>query len=248
MKLFALAVAAASMLWAAELKKETVAAFERYIVEADKQPFPAIRPKPGEVLTRPVAGEAIREVPSGLIHDWIGAVFIPETTLGQTLALIQDYDRHTQFYKPEVIASRTLKRDGRRFHIYLRWLKKKVITVVLSTEHDVLYEALDDKHWRSRSHTTRIAEVQNAGKANERELPPGTGHGFLWRLNSYWDFEEKDGGVYVACRAISLTRNVPTGFGWIIQPIIRDLPRESLVSTLRNTREALRGAAPPAGK
>ncbi len=70
-------------------------------------------------------------------------------------------------------------------------------------------------------------------------MPPGEGHGFLWRLYSYWRFQEKDGGVYVECEAVSLTRKVPTGLGWLIDPIIRNLPRESLSNTLHATRNFL---------
>jgi hypothetical protein len=67
----------------------------------------------------------------------------------------------------------------------------------------------------------------------------GKDHGFLWRLYSYWRFEERDNGVYVECQAISLTRNIPTGLGWLIEPIIRNLPRESLANTLTATKGAL---------
>ena len=123
--------------------------------------------------------------------------------------------------------------------LYLRLLKKKVITVVLASEHDVKYTPQDKTRWRSVSRTTKIAEVENAGKPDERELPPGTGEGFLWKLNSYWRFEERDGGTWLECEAISLTRDVPTGLGWIILPIIRDLPKQSLENTLRSTRTAL---------
>ena len=70
-------------------------------------------------------------------------------------------------------------------------------------------------------------------------LAPDTGSGFLWRLYSYWRFHERDGGAYVECRAISLTRDVPTGLGWIIEPIIQKLPKESLIHTLNATRHAL---------
>jgi hypothetical protein len=81
--------------------------------------------------------------------------------------------------------------------------------------------------------------VDKPGKPNEHDLPPGTGQGFLWRLNSYWRFRERDGGTWVECEAISLTRDVPVGLGWIVQPIIQDLPKQSLESTLRETRAAL---------
>jgi hypothetical protein len=93
------------------------------------------------------------------------------------------------------------------------------------------------------SRTTRIAEVQNAGKPNEKVLPPDTGYGFLWRLNSYWRFQERDGGVNLECRAISLSRDVPLGLGWIIEPIIQRLPKESLIHTLECTRQALHSQA-----
>jgi len=106
------------------------------------------------------------------------------------------------------------------------------MTVVLNTEHDVHYIHLDRDWWQSRSYSTHIGEVANAGKPDERELPAGKDHGFLWRLHSYWRFQERDGGVYVECEAVSLTRNVPAGLGWLIEPIIRKLPRESLVNTL----------------
>jgi hypothetical protein len=120
----------------------------------------------------------------------------------------------------------------------MRLRKKKVITVVLDTEHEVHYFQLDPLRWYSRSYTTRIAEVDNPGEPDERQLPPGADHGFLWRLYSYWKFQERDGGVYVECQALSLTRNVPLGLGWLIEPIIRQLPRESLANTLRATRDA----------
>jgi hypothetical protein len=81
--------------------------------------------------------------------------------------------------------------------------------------------------------------VQDAGETSESEMPPGHDHGFLWRLNSYWRFEQRDGGVYVECEAISLTRSVPAGLGWLINPIVRTLPRESLASTLRSLRAAV---------
>jgi hypothetical protein len=124
------------------------------------------------------------------------------------------------------------------YTVSLRLLKKQVITVVLDTEHTVHYSRLDAKRATSYSRSTRIAEADNPGSPDESELQPGIDHGFLWRLNSYWRFEERDNGVYVECEAISLTRSVPIGLGWIVNPIVRTLPKESLENTLRNTRKA----------
>ena len=81
--------------------------------------------------------------------------------------------------------------------------------------------------------------MERAGKSDELELPAGTGQGFLWKLTTYWRFVERDGGTWVECEAISLTRDVPMGLGWIVEPIIRNLPRESLANTLFAMRKAI---------
>ncbi len=251
-----------SLLWlsgclapAAELRPETVAAFDRYVraaeariderlhgpnfLWADDSPARLTAVRDGQVVAEPLAGRGDVAVAGGLVHDWIAAVFVPGATLGRTLAAVQDYDRNKVTYRPEVIDSKLLSRDGDRFRVYLRLMKKKVLTVVLDTEHEVRYYSLDGRRYHSRSYSTRIAEVADPGKSSEREQPAGNDHGFLWRLYSYWRFEERDGGVYLECEAISLTRDVPAGLGWLIEPIIRQLPAESLVNTLRATRIAI---------
>ena len=185
------------------------------------------------------SGRGPVKVPSGLIHDWIGAAWKPGTTVEATLAVIQNYDNHVNIYKPEVMASKLIRRRDNDFEIYLRLLKKKILTVVLDTDHEVHYRPMDRARWVCQSYTTRIAEVEDAGSANEKVLAPDSGFGFLWRLYSYWRFQERDRGVYLECRAISLTRDVPLGLGWIIEPIIQKLPKESLIRTLECTRQGL---------
>jgi hypothetical protein len=193
----------------------------------------------GQVVAQFWSGKGPVKVPEGLIHDWIAAAFIPDSNIPRLLAVMQGYDQHKNTYKPEVIDSKLISRDGNDFRVYLRLLKKKIITVVLDTDHDVHYCPVDKTRWVCRSYTTRIAEVDNAGNPDERVLEPDTGYGFLWRLYSYWRFEERNAGVVVECRAISLTRDVPFGLGWAIEPIIEKLPRESLINTLEATRKAL---------
>lgn len=242
-----------------QLKPLTLQAFDAYIRDAEGEIEQTLRGS-GPFLWSDVSSERARqvcegdivaqfwsaqgpvEVPGGLIHDWIGAAFITGTTVKKTLWLLQDYNNHKHIYKPEVIDSRLISHHGNDFEIYLRLLKKKIITVVLDTYHEVHYSSLNATRGFCRSHTTQIAEVQGPGSPQEKTLPPDTGHGFLWRLNSYWRWQEKEGGVYVECRAISLTRDVPTMLKWVIQPIIRSLPRESLINTLHATRQALAGA------
>ena len=218
-----------------------IAALERgpLFLWTDQSPERHRQVRQGAIVVERVTGKDPAAVPEGLIHDWIGAVFLPGATLPQVIGLVQDYDQHKDVYAPEVGASKLVNRNGSDFQVFLRLLKKKVITVVLDTYYDVHYAPVDETRWCSRSYSTRIQEVENASKPNEHALPPGEDHGFLWRLNSYWRFLQRDGGVYVECEAISLTRDIPMGLGWVVGPVVRDLPRESLVSTLQKTRDAL---------
>ena len=240
-----------------QLKPETLQAFEDYIRDAedameqtlggpaflwcDGDPKRAKSVQQGKVAAELWKGKSPAKAPFGLIHDWIGAVWIPGTTAAATLACIQDYDRHKVMYRPEVIDSKLIARQGDDFQIYLRVLKKKIITVVLDTDHAVHYFQVDGTRWGCRSRTTRTAEVDNAGKPNEKVQPADAGYGFLWRLNSYWRFEEREGCVLAECRAISLTRDIPAALKWIIEPIVRSLPKDTLVNTLKATRDAVRG-------
>lgn len=192
-------------------------------------------------MERPETREAGQPIPcpGGLVHHWVGVVFIPDATLPQTLHLLQDYDNHAVYYKPDVQRSKILERHSNDFKIFLRFRRKKIITVVLNTEHEVHYFPMDATHAHSRSRTTRIAEVENHDKPNEREKPVGDDGGYLWRMNTYWRFLEQDGGTYVQCEAISLTRDIPAGLGWLIGPFVTSIPRETLTATLNATRAAL---------
>jgi hypothetical protein len=88
--------------------------------------------------------------------------------------------------------------------------------------------------------------VENPGKSDEREKMPGDDGGFLWRMETWWRLEERDGGVFVQSEVASLTRNIPAGLGWLIGPFVTSIPRESLTFTLEATRKAV--AARRAGR
>ena len=74
----------------------------------------------------------------------------------------------------------------------------------------------------------------------QEALTEGTGQGFLWRMNSYWLLEPRPNGLYLECRAISLSRDIPTGLGWMVRPTVSALPRDSLKATVEEARNALR--------
>ena len=183
-------------------------------------------------------GEAIR-CPGGMIHHWVGLIFVPHARLEDVLGILEDYDRHSVYYAPDVAQSRIESRDGDHFRVFLRFRRHKVITVVLNTEHDVQYYRDAPERAHSRSSAVRIAELENPGKSDEREKTPGDDGGFLWRMETWWRMEERDGGVYVQSEVASLTRNIPTGLGWMIGPFVMSIPKESLTFTLEATRKAV---------
>jgi hypothetical protein len=158
------------------------------------------RLKRGEVATQRLEtlerGASI-PVPGGLIHHWVGVVFIPGANRTQTLALLQGYDEQSRIYAPRVLRSKLIQHNGDDFMVFLRLRETKIVTVVLDTEYDVHCVRLDSTRAYSRSYSTRVAEVDGAGQLGELEKPIGDDSGFLWRLSSYWRFWERDGGVYV---------------------------------------------------
>jgi hypothetical protein len=122
----------------------------------------------------------------------------------------------------------------------MRVRQRHVITVVMDTAYDVSFGRLDARHGYSISRSTQISEIDSPGTSRERALNAKEEYGFLWRLTTYWSYEERDGGVYMQIESISLTRSIPTGLGWAIGPFVESVPRESLEFTLRSVCSALR--------
>ena len=179
------------------------------------------------------------EVPGALVHHWVGAIYIPGVSVDDVLAVLQDYDRQSVYYAPDVERSKLESRDGNHFRAFLRFRRHKVITVVLDTEHDIHYFRDTAGMAHSRSSAVRIAQVENPGGANEREKTPGDDDGFMWKMETWWRMEQRDGGVYVQSEVASLTRSIPTGLGWMVGPFVTSIPKESLTFTLEATRKAV---------
>jgi hypothetical protein len=177
--------------------------------------------------------------PGGLVHHWVAAVFIPGAKLDDVLRILQDYDHHAEYFAPDVERSKLELQDGDHFKVFLRFRRHKIITVVLDTEHDVHYFHDGPGGAHSRSSTVRIAQVENAGTSSEKEKTPGNGDGFLWRMETWWRFREDDGGIYVQSEVASLTRDIPTGLGWLIRPFVTGIPRETLSFTMQAARKAV---------
>jgi hypothetical protein len=245
---------------AADLQPKTLAAFDRYVRLTEDRlrsgnAFLWIdslsEPRRQQARTQVRKSELVIErlttkdgrndidVPDGLIHHWIGTAFVEGATIDQALTLLQSYDRHQQIYAPTVAASKLLARDGDRYRFFLRFVMKKVITVVVNSEHAARFMRPAADRAEGWIASTRIAEVENPGTPEEREKSVGHDGGYLWRLNTYWRLLARDGGVYIQCESVSLTRGIPIGLGWIVGPFVTSIPRESLTFTLETTRREL---------
>jgi hypothetical protein len=196
----------------------------------------------GEIqLEQRTTRESGREIqcPQCMIHHWEGLVFIPGARLDDVLRVLEDYNHHAEYYAPDVARSQIEERDGDHFRVFLRFRRQKVITVVLNTEHEINYYRDSASGAHSRSSATHVAEVENPGKAQEREKPREEDNGFLWGMETWWRMEEKNNGVYVQSEVVSLSRDVPAGLGWMIGPFVTAVPKESLTFTLQATRKAV---------
>jgi hypothetical protein len=188
-----------------------------------------------EQLT-PVGGE----LPGAMLHHWRGTAFAAGATAADFERLIKDFDAYPRRFSPQVIRASVLTQRGDSLQASMRVRQKHVLTVVMDTTYNVTFGRLDAKDGYSISRSTQISEIAASGTSNERALSGSEEHGFLWRLNTYWTYEERDGGLYIQIESVSLSRSIPTGLGWAIRPFVESVPRESLEFTLRSACNALR--------
>jgi len=249
---------------AAELKPHTVQAFNEYASAVEARIDRELGSSAGFLgldFGKPADAEAVRKsvragqvhvsrltargadaeeitVKDGLINHWRGAIFVPGVTVDRAIAELRApaEGRHQQ---EDVLESKLLWRDGDRSRVYLKLMRKKIVTVTYNTEHDVVYERRGPGRWSSRSIATRIAELENAGTPQEHEKPIGKDRGFMWRLNSYWRYEEVPGGVIIELESLTLSRDIPGFIKFIAKPIINSIARESITRTLESVKERL---------
>lgn len=189
-----------------------------------------------EELT-PSGGEAL---PGALLHHWRGTAFAPGATAADFERLMREVSDYPPHFSPQVLQATIVTQEGESMQTLMRVRQRHVITVVMDTAYDVNFGRLDERHGYSVSRSTRISEIDSPGTGAERVLSTKEEHGFLWRLNTYWSYEERDGGLYMQLESVSLTRSIPRGLGWVVQPFVESVPRESLEFTLHSTCNALR--------
>lgn len=194
----------------------------------------------GDSIVEQIDHGAGGDLPGALLHHWRGSAFVAGAGAADFERLMESFNAYPKIFSPQVMEARVVSRAGDRFQVQMRVREQHVLTVVMDTAYDVAFMRLDARHGYSISRSTRIFEIESPGTASEHALSSSQEHGFLWRQNTYWSYEERDGGVYMQVESVSLTRAIPHGLGWAVRPFIESVPRESLEFTLRCVGDALR--------
>jgi len=258
-----LAASAPRMLNAIELEPRTVQAWDEYTRTADSRMQARLDGRRtflwvdevadrlsclrrGEILVAPVSGPGTRSAPNGLIHDWIGAIFIPNATVEGLFAVVHDYNRYKEFYKPVVADSKALACTKKDRTFSMVWQRQVVfINAAFESQYHVREFGLDERRGYSITATTRMQEIEGYGHSGAHLLPPGQGTGFIWRLHSILRYEERQEGLYLEMEAIALTRDIPASLQWIVKPVVNHLSIASLAASLRQTRDAVKSLPGP---
>ncbi len=166
------------------------------------------------------------------VQHWRGAMLIP----GVTADALVDSLEHRPPRQPDVTASRILWRSNDRMAVSLRLVRRMVVSVTYDTEHVVAFSRLGAGRVFSRSVMTSVHEVTDPGTPRERGLTPEEEHGFLWKLQAYWWYEDTPAGVVVVMESLTLSRDIPAVVRPVASPLVRRIARESVVSALGGVR------------
>ena len=187
-----------------------------------------------QMASRDAKGKVI-EVPDALVHHWRGAILLPGVSLDTMFSALKS---GIEIKQDDVLQSRVMERGTDQLKMFLRLQRKKIVTAVYNTEHQVTFTRVNKTRASSRSVATKIREISSPGTPSERELEPSDDRGFLWKLNAYWRYEQVPTGVIAECESISLSRDIPLLLRPVAWRVVSSTARESLERTLMSLRRA----------
>jgi hypothetical protein len=200
----------------------------------------AQRVRAGEVLVEPVSGDSPHAVPSGLIHDWIGAVFVPKARLDDVMGMLDDYKHYMDIYKPMVVKANVIEETNDYKKVGLLMVQKALsVTGAVEADDEVRIAKVSADRIYSLSTSVRVQEIADYGEPSQHALPEDHGPGYVWRTFNITRLEQRDGGVYMELEMLALSRGIPVVLRWLIQPLAERLPRDILQVTLQETRDAV---------
>lgn len=211
-----------------------------FIAPTDVTPQNEIKLRRGDLIVERLTPSRSAVASGAMLHHWRGTAFAAGAKAADFERLMKDFSAYPRHFSPQILQARVLAQQADHIQASMRVRQRHVITVVMDTTYDITFTRLDAQHGYSISRSTRISEIDSPGTASERALNPAEEHGFLWRLNTYWSYEERDSGLYMQIESVSLTRSIPRGLDWAVRPFVESVPRESLEFTLRSVCSALR--------
>jgi hypothetical protein len=241
-----------------ELKPETLQAWNDYIAAAktqladqassqqgsflwiDREPERVQKVKTGEPAVEPSIKDNPKKIPHGLIHDWMGGIFVPNATIDDVMHVLSNYDSYKDYYKPWVANSRSLPHQDTDDMFNLVLTQKEFgVTAAIDTDNQTTTTKVDPTHVYTYSITTRVQAIDDFGKPTAHNLPQDQGPGYVWRMCTITRLEQRDGGVYMEIETMAMSRGIPFEFRWLIKPLTERLPRDTVVKTLKDTRDAV---------
>ena len=243
---------------AATLKPAGLAAWDDYVAAAkvrmedrlqpgnvflwvDEEPDRLAKVRAGEIVVSPVGPHNPKKVPSGLIHDWVGAAFIADATIDDALGVVRDYSRYKELYKPTVVDAKVMSSGETTDRFSMLLINKSVLLkTALDADYESSYVRIDDRRVYSTSRATRVQEIEEYDTPRQHMLPEDEGRGILWRIFSITRYVQRDNGVYIELEVIGLSREIPGSLRWLVEPIVRRVSRASLSTSLQQTERAVR--------
>lgn len=240
---------------AADLKPETLSAWERYIAQVDARVKTAAnsegafvwsgedadrmqRLQRGEIVAAQVQDVNAPPVPHGLIHDWVGAVFVPGATLEQSIAFSRDYEQYPKWYGPTIAQANLHTRSSDQDCFTIRYVRTVLfVKVVLDADYETRWTDVNATRAYSTTRSLRIQEVEEIGGPEEHRKAADSG--YIWRIYSVTKFDERENGVYIEQENVVLSRPIPRSFRWMVEPAIRRLAKDLLIKFLRQTRAGI---------
>ena len=243
---------------AAEPRQETLRAWDDYIRSvnasvADRvvgtRPFLWVDDS-SEIQRRVQHGELVvtnhdpRKVPQGMIHHWVGAMFVPNVTLDLVMLALNNYDRYSEIYKPLIRKTVVLDRNGDTVKLNVLAVQKALsVTAAVETDEEIRITRPAPNRVSIKADSVRMQEIADYGKLSEHPYPEARRPGYVWRAVIVQRLEQRDGGVYVELETISLSRGIPVEVRWLIKPLTDDLPRKMMTDMLSATRAAVQQQA-----
>ena len=209
----------------------STANFLRILADESKR----ARVRKGEVFVESAQTLGVRPniaIPDGQIQHWGGAAFLQDATIDGVLPRLRNYNNRSRYMMPEIIASHLMDRQGDVFQVYLRLAEKAILSGIFDLDLRVVYQTEGTSRLAIESRSVSVIPVSDAS------APVGSAgkdQGLLWALNHYWRIFQMDGGLYIECEALVLSRPTPFMLDWIARPIIARAARESLSRTIHAT-------------